>query len=207
MAKFFEAKTASGVKTYSFAPDVVDGDSIESFTPTASGVSVDASEQLGETIQFTLSGGTAGQTGSLSVSVVTVGGETLNETIYIPIIDSAAQIAATARDYIGFALRKVAGVGSIVEAEELDDALERLSALIAEWRECGADIGAPFPLTANSVIYCPDWAAPALRYNLLIDCASLYGEAPTPMELERARRGVQLVKSKGLPDQRESEFF
>ena len=78
---------------------------------------------------------------------------------------------------------------------------------MARWREGGADIGAPFPLTADSVIYCPDWAVSALRYNLMVECADLYGAELTPFQYDAARRGLQLVKHKNLPTEREVEFF
>lgn len=205
---FFESKTANDSKTYTFAPDLPDGDDIASFATVASGVTVAVSEEIdGNSIQYRLSGGTAGQTGSLTVTVTTTGGDTLEYTIYIPIIASPAQIADTARSYIEFALRKISGIGETPDADELDDALERLNAMVARWRAGGADIGAPFPLTASSVIYCPDWAVTGLRYGLMMECADLYSYQPTPMEYELARRGVQMIKHKNLPDKREVEFY
>lgn len=208
MAYFFEAKTANDAKTYTFAPDLPDGDDIESFSTVASGVTIAISEEIdGNNIQYRLSGGTAGQTGSLTVTVTTTGGDTLEYTVYVPIVASAAQIADTARSYIEFALRKITGIGETPDADELDDALERLNALVARWRAGGADIGAPFPLTADSVIYCPDWAVSALRYNLMVECADLYGAELTPFQYDAARRGLQLVKHKNLPTEREVEFF
>lgn len=208
MAYFFEAKTANDAKTYTFAPDLPDGDDIESFSTVASGVTIAISEEIdGNNIQYRLSGGTAGQTGRLTVTVTTTGGDTLEYTVYIPIVASAAQIADTARSYIEFALRKITGIGETPDADELDDALERLNALVARWRAGGADIGAPFPLTAASVIYCPDWAVSALRYNLMVECADLYGAELTPFQYDAARRGLQLVKHKNLPTEREVEFF
>jgi hypothetical protein len=79
--------------------------------------------------------------------------------------------------------------------------------MITEWRESGADIGAPFPLTADTIIYCPDYAASALRYNLLVDCASVYGQPVTQMEMMRAMRGLQLVKNRNLPEDRPDVYY
>lgn len=208
MAYFFQAKTANEAKTYTFAPDLPDGDDIEGFSTVASGVTVAISAEIGgNNIKYRLSGGTAGQTGSLVVTVTTTGGDTLEFTVYVPIVSAAAQIADTARSYIEFALRKISGIGEVPNAGELDDALERLNAIVARWRGGGADIGAPFPLTADSVIYCPDWAVSALRYNLMVECADLYGAELSPLQYDAARRGLQLVKHKNLPNDRKVEFF
>lgn len=204
---FFESKTASGVKAYTYTPDIVSDDSIESFVVTPTGATVDDEKHTGHDIILMVSGGTAGQTASFLFVVTTANGETLRQTVYLPIIESAAQIADTARSYVNFALRKIAGIGESADADELDDALERLNALIARWRAGGADIGAPFPLTADSVIYCPDWAVSALRYNLMVECADLYGAELTPFQYEQARRGLQLVKHKNLPETRTAEYF
>lgn len=207
MAEFLKAKAPADVVLYTYAPKIDAGDTLVSSTLTASGATIDAEEYGADEVSFYLSGGTAGATASVVVEVVTAEGTELSETLYIPIVANAAQIASTARDYVNFALRRIARNG--VTARELDDALERLSAIIARWREGGADIGAPFPLTANSVIYCPDWAVSALRYNLLVECAPLYGQGaqPTAMEYELARRGLQLVKHRNLPAEREAEYF
>lgn len=207
MAHFLASKTAAEAVERRFTVPVDSDDAPLSVVATGTGVTVDSSEFEGNELVLALSGGTAAATASIALAITTDQGRTIVETLYIPIVDSAAQIAATARDYVGFALRKVVGLGESAEAEELADALERLEALIARWREGGADIGAPFPLTASSVIFCPDWAVSALRYNLLIECAPLYGLEPTAMEYENARRGLQLVKHKNLPVERETEYF
>lgn len=201
------SKDTDEVLDFTWAAPLDPGDTLSSYTAAASGVVIDSDNNTGTEITLWLSGGTAGQTGMIALEATTTLGRTLAETLYIPIVESAAQIAATARDYVNFALRKVVGLGESAEADELADALERLSGLIARWREGGADIGAPFPLTASSIIYCPDWAVSALRYNLLIECAPLYGLEPTAMEYENARRGLQLVKHKNLPAEREAEYF
>lgn len=208
MAYFFESKAAGEAKTYTFTPDLPDNDDVESFSTVATGVAVAVSEEVdGNNIQYRLSGGSAGQTGSLVVTVTTTGGDTLEYTVYVPIVASPAQIADTARAYINFALRKVTGIGETPDADELDDALERLNALIARWRAGGADIGAAFPITASTVIYCPDWAVSALRYNMILEVADLYGAEVRPGDYERAMRGLQLVKHKNLTADRVSEFF
>ena len=207
MAAYLDSKTASEVVRREWIVPVDDDDNPSSVALSATGVTVDSSAFEGNTLVLTLSAGTAGATASIVATVTTDKSRTLIETLYIPVVESEAQIADTARSYIQFALRKIAGIGETPDADELDDGLERLNALVARWREGGADIGAPFPLTADSVIYCPDWAVSALRYNLMVECADLYGAELTPFQYDAARRGLQLVKHKNLPTEREVEFF
>lgn len=207
MAAILEAKVPTEVVRRVFTVPVDDDDAPGSVAVSASGVTVDASSFEGDDIVLTLSGGTAAATGSITVTITTNKGRVLVETLYIPIIASEAQTAATAREYIDFALRKVVGVGATATASELDDALDRLNAMIAEWRVGGADIAAPYPLTANTVIYCPDYAVGAIRYNLLMDCADMYGVPVSAMDAMRARQGLQLIKHKNLPDERKVEYY
>lgn len=207
MADFLKPKTASEVVRREWEVPVDGDDSPSSVVATGTGITVDSSAFEGNTLVLTLSGGTAAATASILVTVTTDKSRTLIETLYVPVIDSPAQIADTARAYIQFALRKITGIGETPEAGELDDALERFNAMIAKWRAGGADIGAPFPLTADSVIYCPDWAVTGLRYGLMMECADLYSYQLTPMEFEHARRGLQMIKHKNLPDERKVEFY
>jgi hypothetical protein len=141
------------------------------------------------------------------LTVTTDKGRSLVETLYLPIIASAAQIAQTAREYVDFALRRVIGMGETASADELSDALDRLNALVAEMRGFGADIGAAFPIAAETVIYCPDYAVSALRSNLLIDCMGAYGEQPTALDVMNARRGMALVRNMTVPDERKAEYY
>lgn len=207
MAAILTAKAPTEVVERRWTVPVDADDSPASVSLTASGVTVDAYEFEGNELVLTLSGGTAAATGSIVATVTTDQGRTLVDTIYVPIIASASQIADTARSYAEFALRKIIGIGNTPEASELADALQRLEGIVAEWRAGGADIGATMPLEAETVIYCPDWAVSALRYNLLVACAPIYGDEPTPNEYGAARRGLQLVKHKCLPDTRELADF
>jgi hypothetical protein len=207
MAIYWSAKTPTQVIRYNWLPDLVAGDTLASAVITAIGATVDLSSLEQESVAVLVSGGTAGETASFAVSATTVEGETLTETIYLPIIASAAQIAHTAREYVTFALRRVIGNGETPSADEMTDALERLNAMVAEWRVRGADIGAAFPIVAETVIYCPDYAVSALRYNLLLDVASLYGEPVTQMEAMKARQGLSLVKNMNVPEERATTYF
>lgn len=207
MAHFLAAKAPAEVVQRRWTVPVDSDDGALSVSTSASGVTVDEDSLEGDELVLTLSAGVAAATGEIVATVTTSRGRILEETLYIPIVASEAQIAGTARDYCYFALRKITGLGEDPDATELEDALERLSALVALWRAGGADIAAPFPLTANSVIYCPDWAVSALRYNLLVDCYSNYTAQPSPMDVMNARRGLAMVKHRNLPDARAAVYY
>lgn len=207
MAAFLASKVAAEIVQRRYVVPVDKDDNAASVSISASGVTVFSSEFEGNTLLLNISGGTAGQTATIVATVTTDEGRVLVETLYLPIIESAAQIADSARAYVNFALRRIVGIGETPSADELSDAMERLSALIAEWRGTGADIGAPFPLTADTVIYCPDYAVSALRYNLLVECAGLYGQPVSQMEMMKALRGAQLVKNMNQPDDRAATYY
>ncbi len=207
MAGFLAAKVAEEVVQRAYVVPLDKDDNISSVSATATGITVISTEIENDEVLINLSGGTTAQTASVVLTVTTDEGRTLIETLYVPIIASAAQIADTAREYVNFALRRIIGNGETPSADELSDGIERLNAMIAEWRGSGADIGASFPITADTVIYCPDYAVNALRYNLLIDVANLYGEPVTQMEAMKARQGLSLVKNMNMPEERAATYF
>jgi len=207
MAGFLAAKVAAEIVQRRYSVPVDKDDGPASVSLSATGATVVSSEFDGNDLVLEISGGTAGQTASIVVTVTTDQGRVLVETLYLPIIESAAQIADSAQTYCLFALRRVAGIGNTPDADELSDALERLNAMVAAWRSQGADIGAAFPIEANTIIYCPDYVVEALRFNLLLDVASLYGQQVTQMDAMKAARGLQLVKNMNVPDERAATYF
>jgi hypothetical protein len=207
MAAFLASKVAAEIVQRAYKVALDDDDNLASVATSATGVTVVSAEIEDDEVLLNLSGGTDGQTATIVLTVMTDRGRTLVETLYLPIIASAAQIAQTAQEYCFFALRRIVGIGEVPSADELNDALERLSAMIASWRAQGADIGAPFPLEGESVIYCPDYAVEALRFNLLLDVASLYGVPVAQMEAMKAARGLQLVKNMNQPEDRAATYF
>lgn len=207
MSYFVDAKTPNDTKLYSFVPDMAAGDNIRSFTMASPTLVFERQDEVDDAIVFAVSGGAAGTTAVITLTVTTEADDVLEYTIYLPIIASTTQIANTGLEYCSFALRRIIGNGEVPSADELADALERLNALVSLWRAQGADIGAVFPITASTVIYCPDYAATALRYNLLMDVASLYGEQVTQQEAVMARNGLALIQHRNLPDIRSVEYF
>lgn len=206
MADFLAAKAPTEVVERRWTVPVDSDDAPASVSLSASGVTVDANEFQGNELVLTLSAGSAAATGSIVATVTTDQGRTLVETLYIPIVASASQIADTARDYCYFALRKITGRRDPT-ARELSEALGRLSGMIAKWRAGGANIGCAFPITAATVIYCPDWAVDALRFNLRVSCHDHYDAPITPFDASEAKRGLQLIKHKNLPAEREGSAY
>lgn len=204
MASFLEAKTPDDVVERLWALPI---DGVQSVVATGTSVAVDESVLEDDVLSLVLSGGTAGETASITVVLTTSEGTTYYETLYVPVIATAAQIADTARDYCTFALRKILGIDAVPDSGELAHALECLTALVADWRKGGADIGCAFPITADTVIYCPDWAVSALRYNLLVEAYGVFGEEPIALDVMKARQGLQRVRQSNVPDTRAAEFF
>jgi hypothetical protein len=207
MARFLASKTSSELVQRSYTVPVDKDDNPASVSTSASGVTVVSAEIDGKDVLLNLSGGTNGQTATIIVTVTTYEGRTLVETLYLPIVASASQIAEAAVEYVKFALRRITGIGETPSADEQADALQKLNAIVASWRAKGADIGAAFPIEASTVIYCPDYAVSALRYNLLVECANLYGEPVTQTEMMAARSGLALVMNMNLPEDRESVYY
>lgn len=158
----------------------------------------------GDEVIVTVTGGTANVTQVLAASAVLNGsGETITETIYIPVIATANDFAYTGQDFINYALRKVFGAGRVPAARNADDALERLSDMLAAWKGQGADLGVVLPVATDTTFYVSDAFALAIKNNLIIECADLYpGYEPSPRVVSNAMRGLQQIKSALLSDDR-----
>lgn len=209
MAITWASKAPGSVYRYTWLPDLADCDSIGSATLTVSAgdATIDSYEQDGSGVVAFVSGGTAGTVTTIAAEAITSDGETLTDTIYLPIQTSASALGYTVRDVCEFALRKVVGNGVDADAIELDDAVERLSDMLASWAGRGADIGVPLPLTASDTLYISDAFVSAVKNNLILQIADLYDYQPSPVVIENARRGVQQVKTALLPRDREGADY
>jgi len=201
MAQHIPAKAATEVVTYRWTVPLAADDTAASVAHSAAGVTVDSAELDGGEVALTLSGGMAGATGSVALTITTDLGDTLTETLYVPIVADAAT-GMTARDVCEFALRKVYGKDETPEASALADAMERLNDMLRSWAATGADVGATFPLEAGTVIYCKPEFEAAIKNNLIVQIADLYDLPIGQIVQINAVRGLQLVKSANLPDQR-----
>lgn len=193
MALHLAAKGPTEVVRYAWLPLFMDGDGLSSFTLTASGCTIDSSEESGDEVVFFVSGGSAGTTASITATANSDEGEYFSETLYIPIRLTTIAFAYTARDVVDFALRKVVGNGFSADSAEADDALERLNDMLADWRMDGCDIGVPAPLTLGTTLSIPDEYVSALKFNLRIACHDHYGAPITAYDADRADRGKRNI--------------
>lgn len=195
MAQHLEAKGAGETvqRRYTLA-------GVKSVSLSASGVTASAKVE-GDDVVFTLSAGIAGTTGTITATMTNDDAETLVEVFYIPIVAPNAT-GMTVRDVCEFALRKVYGKDETPEASAMSDAVERLNDMLRAWSWTGADVGAAFPLVEASVIYCRPEFQSAIKANLILEIADLYDLPISIKTAQNAMRGMQLIKTANLPDDR-----
>jgi len=201
MALNWTAKAPDDVYRYTWTPALAEGDSVSSYSVDVDGATIVADSLEDNAVVLFVSGGTAGSTATFTLEAVSADGETLTETIYLPIVASVAT-GPTARDVCNFALRKVVGLGEEPDADQEDDALERLNDMLRAWNATGADTGATFPLEAGTVLAVRDEFLSAIKHNMVLQVADIYGAEVSPLTVEAARRGLQLVKVANLPEDR-----
>lgn len=205
MAITWAAKAPGETYTYTWLPPFTDG--LASFTLTSPDVTIESSQIADNAVEAVISGGTAG-TATVTATATSILGEVANETIYLPIRASTLALSNTAHDICAFALRKIFGTGEEPEAEAATDALERLNDMLAAWMGQGADVGAVLPLALSDTMKVSDAFIVAIKNNLILQLADIYGMDVSPVVVANARAGLQLVKSTNLPDDRgAAEYF
>lgn len=204
MALTLAAKAPASVYRYTWTVPVADGDRAATATATVSSgtASILTQELSNNALTFFVTGGAAGETTVIAVTSATNDGETIADTLYLPIRSSANTLGNTGRDIVDFAIRKV--TGGDMDAEQLADGLERLSDMLASWSRQGADIGVAWPVGADDAILADDATISAVKNNLILRLVDRYEFNPSPFVVEEARRGLQLVKASLLPDDRGS---
>jgi hypothetical protein len=205
MALTWAAKAPGDVYRYTWTPPLADGDGLASYTASVSGATIDTDSMEDNSVVLYVSGGSAGTTASFTLSADTNEGETLTETIYLPIVATTAGI--TVRAVCEFALRKVYGKDETPEASAMSDAIERLSDMLRMWAATGADIGATFPLVEATVLYCQPAFQGAIKNNLIVQLADLYDLPVGPVVVANAQRGLQQIKTFNLPDVRSAVYY
>lgn len=210
MAVYFAAKAPGAIYGYTWGVPVADGDSVTGYsaTVTSGTVSVDTSASDGGSVLLVISGGAAGEVAVIAAEATTANGETLVETVYLPIRDAANLLGNTVYDVCAFALRKISGIGEQADADELTLAVEYLNDMLAEWRGCGADIGiAKLLASADALIVRDEFIAP-IKNNLTVRLAEEFDRPLTPALVENARRGMQLIKNALLSrDVAQAEYY
>lgn len=200
MAHSFEAKTPAAVVRYEWVPDV----GVSDIVLSASFVVVGGSAQIDEygvrfgVPFFRLSGGADQETTKIEATALTQDSQTLSQIIYIPIRTSERLLTQTARDVCSFALRKIVGNGVAANATEMDDALERLNAMIAIWRIQEIDVGVVKELSADDTIAIPDAFITALKFCLRRDLHDFYGVPLSALDVQQARDAQAAVRAKTM---------
>lgn len=185
MALNWTAKAPDDVYRYTWTPALAEGDSVSSYSVDVDGATIDADSLEDNAVVLFVSGGTAGSTATFTLEAVSADGETLTETIYLPIVASAAT-GPTARDVCNFALRKVVGLGEEPDADEERDALENLNDMLRMWKGRGLDMGVAFPLVAGSEMKVRDEFLSAIKLNLRVVCHNFYGVDLTAVDVQMA---------------------
>ncbi len=202
MAQAWKAKAPTEIVERVWTVPVGPDDALSSVTVVAVNVTYVSNRTDGNDAYVTLSGGTAGNSATVTITATTADGLIHVETFYFDIVASTAQLGTTVRDVCLFALRKQAGMGDEPDADELEDAVERLGDMIALWSAQGAALGVDLPLAEADTLNIADAHIIALKYNLIVALADIYGSELSPVSVDYARRGLAQIKNDILPDNR-----
>lgn len=202
MAQNWPSKAPTAIVEYVWTVPVGPDDSLASVAVVAVNVTYDSNRTEDNDAYVKLTGGTAGTRATVTVTATTADGLVHVETFYFDIVASTFQSGTTVRDVCLFALRKISGVSDDPEADELADAVERLSDLVALWSAQGAPLGLDLPLAEASVLNISDAHVLALKYNLQVVLAELYGVELSPVAVAYARQGLSQIKNDMVPDNR-----
>lgn len=101
---------------------------------------------------------------------------------------------ATALDVITAAMKrlKILRSGGTPSASETADCLEALNDMLFEWRIGGPDLAA-VTLESSDEIDVPDDHIQALKLNLAIRIANMFGASPTPFLITQAQNGYNAL--------------
>lgn len=197
MATYLTAKAPASEYHYTWIVPVASGDSLSrAVASVASGtVSLVAHDIDGNGVVLEISGGAAGEVATLSVSASTAGGETISDTIYLPVRSPRNLLANTVYDVCAFALRKIAGIGATADADELSVAVEYLNDMLAEWRIDGLDVGIAKLLASTDDFTVRDEFIAPIKNNLTVRLAEEFDRPLTPVLVANAERGRRLIEN------------
>lgn len=103
---------------------------------------------------------------------------------------------ATARDYIGRAMRLlgVIAAGEDAEASEAANGLQSLNAMLNAWALDGLDIGTA-AYVLNDEVYIPKGYEKGVAHSLAVEMAPEYGMVAPQMVLMQAARMEALIRA------------
>lgn len=197
MALYLSAKAPGALYRYSWVVPVAAGDSVSAASATVSTgtVTITDSEVIDNSLALALSGGAAGEVAKIAASATTADGETIVETIYLPIRSADNLLGNTVYDVCAFALRKIAGIGETADADELSVAVEYLNDMLAEWRIDGLDVGVAKLLASTDDFTVRDEFIAPIKNNLTVRLAEEFDRPLTPVLVANAERGRRLIEN------------
>ena len=209
MALNLASKAPTGVLRYSWTPPALPGDAVSGATlvRTSGTVAIDSYGLDGDSVYFFASGGTLGETTVITATATTSEGETLVETLYLPVRTTSNAFSYTVADVLRYALRPIVGIGATPTADEFEDARENLDDMLASWAERGAALGVRLPTVTADVLYIPDALITAVKANLRVRLCELYSRPITSVDAMNARSGMILVTHRNLPEDRPGVYF
>lgn len=200
METALESKAPADTTRYEWEPRLTRNDVITAASVVvASGtVAVSGTETDSNAVVFFVAGGAAGETARLTASATTFEGETITETLLLPVRSSDTILNNTASDVCNFALRKIVGNNASASASELEDALERLNDMIAMWRIQSLDIGITKKLVASDTLAIPDAFIMALKFCLRLDLHEFYDVPLSALDSRQALEAQAAVLAKTI---------
>lgn len=186
MAQAWPAKVAAEVVERRWTPILDNDDAIAAVSAAGSGVTVDSYTHEDGDAVITLSAGTAGTEGVVTVTVTTAAGLTLIDAFYIPIRIATVLRTVTVADACTFALRKIAGDGETPDATQMAMAIEMLTEMLGTWRLGGVDLGVTGTLVSSDTLDIPDEHISAIKYCLRVAVYNHYGAELTAIDLRMA---------------------
>lgn len=191
MAVFWQAKAPASVEERVWKIEDVTS---ASFT-VSTGTATLSYEITGDGVTVTVTGGAAGVVQVIAATAILSTGETISETIYLPVRSAENLLGNSVYDVCAFALRKITGVGETADADELDLAVEVLNDMLAEWRIDGLDIGIAAKLTSADDFEVRDEFVSGVKYNLAVRLAEEFDRPLTQTLALSAERGRRLIEN------------
>lgn len=181
------------------------GDAITSatVTRTAGTVTVSAVEWSDSTVRFTIAGGAVGETATFASTVITAGGQTLDEALSIYVEAAIGPYGAsttTKADVMQMAYEELASAGYEFDhgADERASTLRKLDALMLTRPYAGLGYNAPAAIGGSDQLDpsgLPDVALQTVGIALAVRVAPVWGKAMSAESRAAYVRGVNELRT------------
>jgi len=195
-----------------FAPQLGD-DCISTFVASVDTGTVDIERQTNtpQGVRLLISGGAADEDATLSVAIVTLGGQNFTQAFTLPIrtgAQAAIPSTATKRAIIEMTFEEMTLAGYEFDAtpEEQAAYLRQLDAMMAEWRGPGRQLAIPYNAPAvlgegnfEDESGVPDFAIQAVAISLAKRCAPKIGKTLSPETQAALVSGMDAINAAFSP--------